>query len=31
VKIEELEFDGDETLATNVIAAPLRKVGAGEF
>ena len=30
-KIEELEFDGDETLATNVIAAPLRKVGAGEF
>jgi len=31
LKIEELEFDGDETLATNVIAAPLRKVGAGEF
>jgi len=31
VKIEELEFDGDETLGTNVIAAPLRKVGAGEF
>src|ERR1051326_7968531 len=30
-KIEELEFDGDETPATNVIAAPLRKVGAGEF
>jgi DNA recombination protein RmuC len=30
-KIEELEFDGDETLATNVIAAPLRKAGAGEF
>jgi DNA recombination protein RmuC len=31
VKIEELEFDGNETLVTNVIAAPLRKVGAGEF
>jgi DNA recombination protein RmuC len=30
-KIEELEFDGDETPVTNVIAAPLRKVGAGEF
>src|SRR4051812_6223500 len=30
-KIEELEFDGDEIPATNVIAAPLRKVGAGEF
>jgi DNA recombination protein RmuC len=30
-RIEELEFDGDETPATNVIAAPLRKVGAGEF
>src|SRR4051812_18174023 len=30
-RIEELEFDGDEMPAANVIAAPLRKVGAGEF
>src|SRR3954454_24125311 len=30
-RIEELEFDGDEMPATNVIAAPHRKVGAGEF
>ena len=29
-RIEELEFDGDETPAGNVIAAPLRKLQAGE-
>jgi DNA recombination protein RmuC len=29
-KIEELEFDGDDVAATNVIPAPIRKI-AGEF
>jgi hypothetical protein len=30
-RIEELEFDGDEAQAGNVIPAPIRKVQAGEF
>ena len=29
-RIEELEFDGEETLAANVIAAPVRKIQAAE-
>jgi len=29
--IEELEFDGDEAPANNVLPTPLRKVSAGEF
>jgi DNA recombination protein RmuC len=29
--IEELEFDGDDVAATNVIPAPIRKISAGEF
>ena len=31
VRIEELEFDGDEAPAGNVIPAPLRKLGAAEL
>ena len=31
LRIEELEFDGDEAPASNVIAAPVRKLQAGEF
>jgi len=30
-RIEELEFDGDEAAASNVIPAPVRKIQAGEF
>jgi DNA recombination protein RmuC len=30
-RIEELDFDGDETPAPNVISAPMRKVATGEF